>query len=65
MSMQRPLRPHPNRRMIVLESVGAVLAVIAAVTWAVLGVPWFLWASMVGIGASSAMVAWATWKGGR
>lgn len=65
MHRQRPLWPHPNRRMIVLESCVAVSALIAAITWAVLGVLWLAWVSVLVVGASSAVVAWVQWRAGR
>ncbi len=65
MRRQRPLWPHPNRRMIVLESVGAVLALVTAITWAVLGAPWIGWTLMLVLSASSAVAAWVQWRSGR
>ena len=64
MERNRPLWPHPKRREIALESASAVLALVFAITLAILGVWWVWWTLVLLSGAGSAVVAWVHWRTG-
>jgi hypothetical protein len=62
---ERPLSPHPNRLVIVMESATAVAGLAFAVTVAVLGAWWVWWVIPLVYSAGSAAAAWVHWRSGR